>query len=119
MGNQILLIDDDVDLLETYEESLRLTGYNVITSTSAKHALELYKENYPCIVFSDIRMPEMDGYELFSKIRELDPLAKVVLVTGHENKEKSALAKNDGLLDVMGKPVATQALSKMIKENNC
>lgn len=119
MSDQILLIDDDVDLLETYEMNLKLSGYSVITSTSAKHGIELYERNHPCIVFSDVRMPEMDGYELFSKIHELDPLAKVILVTGYEDQEKSTIAKNNGLLDVVSKPVATQALKSMIKENNC
>ena len=119
MGNQILLVENDVDLLESYEESLELSGYSVITSTNAIHGIELYQSNHPCIVFSDVKMDEMDGYELFSKIREFDSKAKVILVTGHEDKEKSFIAKNNGLLDVLNKPVSSQQILDLIKENDC
>ena len=93
MSNQILLVDDDVDLLAAFAESLTLSGHIVITSCSAKEEIELYRKHCPCIVFSDIKMPGMDGYELFSKIHEIDPLAKMILVTGHEDRKKSILAK--------------------------
>lgn len=119
MGNQILLIDDDFDLLEAFEESLRLSGYSVITATSAKHGIELYDKNSPCIVFSDIQMPDMDGYELFLAIRKLDSNAKVILVTGHEDKEKSLIARKNGLLEIMIKPILPNDLEDRIKKNNC
>ncbi len=119
MGNQILLIDDDIDLLESFEEALQLAGHVVITATSSESGLKLYAEYDPCIVFSDVKMPEMDGYELFSKIRELDPLAKVMLITGHENKEKTNIAKNNGLIGVLSKPITTNALDDAITKNGC
>ncbi len=119
MGSQILLIDDDVDLLESYEEDLQLSGYDVLVASTPKYGLELYSKHSPCIVFLDVRMPEMDGYELFSKIKELDPLAKVVIVTGHGNEKKLILAQNNGLLDVLKKPVNPKQLNDTIKKNNC
>ncbi|MCH7966531.1 MAG: response regulator [Thaumarchaeota archaeon] len=117
MGNQILLIDDDVDLLESFEESLQLVGYAVITATSGENGLKLFIENDPCIVFSDVKMPEMDGYELFLKIRKFNPSAKVVLITGYEDEEKTNIAKNNGLLDVLSKPISINTLSDTIKKN--
>lgn len=119
MSVQILLVDDDMDLLESYEESLEIAGYDVITADTGKKGFELYKKNQPCIVFSDIKMPEMDGYELFSRIHEFDYNAKVVLVTGHEDKEKSIIAKNNGLIDVMEKPMKNNALEIVAKKNGC
>ena len=119
MSNQILLVEDDLDVLEAYAEYLRLTGHSIIKSTNGKQALELYKANLPCMVFSDIKMPEMDGYELFSRIREFDPNVKMILVIGHEEKEKSITAKNNGLLDVLYKPVDNDVMVSAIAENDC
>ena len=119
MSNQILLIDDDIDLLETYKESMELLGYSVIATTTAQHGLELYESNRPCMVFSDIKLNGMDGYEFFAHLKELDPEAKVILVTGYEDKEKTIIAKNNGLLDVWNKPTASDAFDIAIKKNNC
>ena len=119
MTEKILLIDDDYDVLETNEQILTLFGYTVVTSSDSKRGLELYKEIRPCMVFSDVKMPDMDGYELFAKIREIDSSAKVILLTGHENKAQSFLAKQNGLLDVIHKPIDTDTLKNIINKNNC
>ena len=119
MSNQILLIDDNVDLIETLSESLEIKGYSVLTATSAKQGIELYSKNYPCIVFMDVKMPEMDGYDAFKIIRKLDPNAKVVLVTGHQVKSKTSDAFLNGLLDILEKPVSTKTYVDIIKKNSC
>ncbi len=119
MSSQILLIEDDIDLLESYEDSLKISGYCVLTASNAKDGIELYQSHNPCIVFSDIKMSGMDGYEFFSNIREFDPIAKVILVTAHENKEKTKIAIKNGLLDVLTKPLKTYQLQDTIGKNGC
>ncbi len=119
MSNQILLIDDDVDFLESLGDSLELKGYSVLMATSAKQGIELYSINYPCIVFMDVKMPEMDGYEAFSNIKKSDNLAKILLITGHEEKNKTRDALLNGLLGVMIKPVSIQKYIDTIKKFNC
>jgi|APSaa5957512535_1039671.scaffolds.fasta_scaffold116467_1 DNA-binding NtrC family response regulator len=123
MNDQIFFVDDDVDLLESYSEILQLLGYNITTFSNGKDALEMYKKNKPALVFSDIKMPEMDGYELFSRIIDFDQDAKVILITGHENKEKSVIAKNNGLMDIFYKPVIDDEIESAIKsaiaKNDC
>ena len=119
MANQILLIDDDMDFLESLGDSLELRGYSVLMATNAKQGIELYSINHPCIVFMDIKMPEMDGYEAFSNIKKSDNLAKVLLVTGHEEKNKTRNALLNGLLGVMTKPVSIQKYVDIIKKNDC
>ncbi len=56
---------------------------------------------------------------LFSKIRQLNPQAKVVFVTGHEDVEKSVIAQKNGVLDILSKPILAQTLTNVIKQNNC
>lgn len=119
MGNQILLIDDDKDLVESLKLSLKLSGHSIIATTSAIEGLEMYKKFLPCLVFLDAKMPEMSGYELFFKIREEDSLAKIILITGHEDEKQSDIAKKNGLIEVLTKPVEMKVLNDRIKENNC
>jgi len=117
--NEILLIDDDKDLVESLKMSLELSGHSVIATTSAIEGLDMYKKFRPCIVFLDAKMPEMSGYELFFKIREVDGLAKIILMTGHEDKKQSDIVKKNGLIEVLTKPVEVEVLDDKIKENNC
>lgn len=119
MANPVLLVDDDIDLLATFEESLSLRGYDIVTANNGKEAIEKYKENNPCITFMDIRMPEMDGYEVFSKIKEISADAKIVFVTGHETISKTQLARNQGLIGVLDKPVNAEKIIDLIKTNDC
>ncbi len=119
MSDQILLVDDDLDLLETVQESLEIRGYHIIIAHNGKEAIELYRQKIPCIVFMDIKMPEMDGYEAFSKIKKIFNDAKIVFLTGHEMTKKTQEAKNHGLIKIMNKPVATEEIVSTIKENDC
>ena len=119
MGEQILLVDDDSDLLEIFQMSLESLGYKILTATDGEAGIEMYEKYKPCMVFSDIRMPKMDGYELFSSIRKLDPQSKIVLFTSVENEIKTRDAKGDGLLEIMQKPVKIKEFDKIIKKYNC
>ena len=119
MGSQILLVDDDLDLLDAFEESLSLRGYDVITANNGNEAIKQYEEKNPCITFMDIRMPEMDGYETFSKIRGISDNAKIVFVTGHETVSKTQIARSNGLIGLIEKHTVTEKIVEFIKENNC
>ncbi len=119
MVDKILLVEDDLDVLESYKTLLKFSGIEIITCTDGKQALELYKKHQPCMVFSDIMMPDMDGYELFSRIREFDPAAKVILITGFGDKEKTVIAKNKGLLDILYKPFENNTLKLLIEKHSC
>jgi len=119
MSDQILLVDDDLALLDSFEESLEIRGYHTLTATNGLGAIDAYKKVCPCIVFMDIKMPEMDGYEAFLEIKKHDDKAKVVFVTGYNDQEKSKEALKNGLIDVLNKPVSSQQILDLIKENGC
>jgi len=119
MAKHILLVDDDIDLLEVFQAGLEIFGHSVIVATDGKKGLKLYEKHTPCIVISDVKMPEMDGYELFSSIHKLNSNAKVILVTGHEDKEKSKIALKNGLIDVLVKPVSMKLLKDILKKHDC
>ena len=71
----------------------------------------------PDIVFMDIKMPVMDGYEAFNKIKQLDPDAKIVFITAFTTDDKRyEEAKKNGLLDTLFKPVILETMLKVIEK---
>src|SRR3989304_3774674 len=94
----VLLVDDDVDLLENTAYMIKSTGYEVITAENGVEAVEKYKEIAPTLVMMDIKMPKMDGYDAFFKIKQFDSKAKIILIPAYTLDEKKHLkAKSMGL----------------------
>ncbi len=107
---RILVVDDQRANVEMLSELLRSRGYDVIAAYSGQEALERIAEHAPDVVISDIRMPEMDGYELTQRLREVPATAllPIVLVTSleegdsHDERVKGLEAGAD---DFLTKPV--------------
>ncbi len=78
-----IVIDDDRDVRDLFVELLQMNDVNVVaTGSNGREALELYKIHRPYLVFIDYLMPEYDGLYGAAKIKEFDPHAKIVLVSG-------------------------------------
>ena len=117
MAKLIMLVDDDVDILESSQIMLRLEGMNVITAIDGEQAIQIYKKNEPCLVFMDIWMPKKDGFEAFNEIKNQDHNAKVIFVTGHQQDEnKLQDAKKKGLLDFVEKPLTFDTYMQLIRK---
>jgi len=117
MVKSIMLVDDDVDVLESSQTMLGLEGINVITAIDGEQAIQIYKKNEPCLVFMDIMMPKKDGFEAFDDIKKQDHNAKVIFISGHqqdENKLQDATKK--GLLDFVEKPLSFDKYMELIKK---
>lgn len=97
---RILAIDDEPDLTMLYKMALEHYGFEVNTFNDPKEALSNYKPGYYDLVILDIKMPTMDGFELYHEIKKKDANAKVCFLTASElyyeefrKKEYSALDK--------------------------
>ncbi|MFB5614524.1 MAG: response regulator [Candidatus Nitrosomaritimum yanchengensis] len=113
----ILLVDDDVDLLENTAFMIKNLGYDVITAENGQEAVLKYKEFKPNLTFMDIKMPLMDGFEAFFKIKQFDSDAKVALITAYSIDEKKHLkAKSMSLIDTIQKPYSFEQLEKIISQ---
>ena len=80
---KILLVDDQTDFVKAFSFWMKTKGYQVTTASDGPSALEIFKKNPVDIIFTDFKMPGMNGVDLIKKIRESDPTIPVVLVTAH------------------------------------
>ena len=117
----ILIVDDEFDIVETIKLWLQKRGLQVQGFTNPLIALEYFKNNCNSIrlVLSDIRMPQMNGYELVKRIRDLGTEVKIILMSAFEiNRLEMAKVLPDIKIDNMiSKPISLRNLSKIIDKN--
>jgi len=114
----IMIVDDDIDLLENTAFMVRGMGHDVFTATDGEEAVSKYKDVKPNLTFMDIRMPKMDGYDAFFKIKQHDSDAKVILITAYNQDEKKHLkAKSLSLIDTINKPYSFDTLEQLISKH--
>ncbi len=117
-SKKILFADDDLDFLEATQLMLLDKGFDVETAVDGVLAVEKYREIMPDILFMDIKMPEIDGYEAFSRIIKFDPDARIVFTSSYAlNDKKYGDAKKSSLKDLLNKPIEFKNLEKMIKKH--
>ena len=81
MTKKILVVDDEPDVTYTIKNILEDDGYKVDEFNDSILALDKYKAHFYDLIILDIKMPKMDGFELYTKIREKDPKVKICFVT--------------------------------------
>ena len=110
----ILFVDDDRAILEIVREYLAEIGYRVDVVDNGLAALERIKDKPYHIVFTDIKMPDIDGLELLSAIKEYRPETEVIIVTGHGSMESAIQAMKYGSYDYLQKPFKLNVLKIII-----
>jgi DNA-binding response OmpR family regulator len=110
-----MLVDDEVNLVETLEKRLNKRNIETITATSGEEGLELLKKhNNLDVIVLDIKMPGMDGIETLKQIKKLAPLTQVILLTGHATVESGINGLKLGAYDYLMKPCDIEELVKKI-----
>jgi two-component system, chemotaxis family, chemotaxis protein CheY len=113
MGINAIVIDDNKELLTCFVELLQFNNVNVIdTGRNGGEALELYQKHRPDILFMDIEMPQHDGFYGLKKIKEYDPNAVVVLVSGSVNVEEKL--EDFGATAILPKPFNMKKINAII-----
>ena len=112
-----IVIDDDRASNQLFIDVLRMIGVRVLASGSdGKDAIRLYKKYNPDIVFTDIMMPETDGFYALEEIRKFDPHAKVVAVTADFTNESATRLKELNISAVVYKPFDIQDIKRVLFE---
>ncbi len=110
----ILVVDDEDIIRALFKEILEELGHKVITAETGAKGLELVKQHDFDLVFLDLKMPGMDGAELFRQIKTLKPQLAVTIITGYPDSEMLAQALAQGPFGVMKKPFGDQDIAAAV-----
>ncbi|WFS63269.1 response regulator [Pseudodesulfovibrio thermohalotolerans] len=105
-----LLVDDEESFRNTLCKRLSRRGMTVEQAGSGEEALERLKTYQPDVILLDVKMPGMDGLTALHKIKEIDPLIEVVMLTGHASMEIAIRGMELGAFDYLMKPVEFEEL---------
>ncbi|MBY4945031.1 sigma-54 dependent transcriptional regulator [Cupriavidus respiraculi] len=107
---RVALVDDDDDVRAAATESLVLAGYLVDAYPNAQAFLQGLPDGYPDVLVTDMRMPGLDGMQLFDRVRERDAGLPVIFITGHGEIAQAVEAMRRGAYDFLEKPYAAHRL---------
>lgn len=103
---RVLVVDDDQDLLDVLTEWLTLSGFQVQTASDGMQAIAMVKQQPVDLVISDLVMPGLNGLQLLSMLKALDPLIMVIILTGHGTMHDAIAALREGrAFDFLEKPL--------------
>ena len=116
MAAEILLVDDDPDLLKLIGLRLSAAGYRVKTAESGEAALAQIAVTRPAVVVTDLRMPGIDGMQLFEQINAQHPTLPVIILTAHGTIPDAVAATQRGVFGFLTKPFDPQELLKKVAQ---
>jgi two-component system, sensor histidine kinase and response regulator len=116
--NVIFVIDDDEIIRLSCEQILQKSGYRVETFGNGYEGIERLKQVRPPLLVVDIKMPELDGFEVIKIVRKIDPDIVIVVITGYATIETAVDAMKMGAYDFLPKPFTPSEL-RLIIERGC
>jgi DNA-binding NtrC family response regulator len=100
----VLLVDDELEFLETLVKRLTKRGLNISTAKSGEDALKIIGGKGIDVAVLDVRMPGMDGIQTLREIKKIQPLMEVIMLTGHASVEVAIEGMELGAFDYLMKP---------------
>ena len=113
---KILLVEDETIVREALRDWLVEDGYDVEVAENGEEALEKIKEEEFGVIVLDLKLPGIDGLQVFEEAKEIKPETKGVIITAYPSKETLEKAKRLGLLDYLAKPFKAEDLEKIINK---
>ena len=113
---RILVIDDDENIRKVLETILADEGYSVETAETAKKGIEKSEHTFFNLALIDVRLPDMEGIELLSKLRNTKPKMRKIIVTGYPTLQNAIAAVNKGADAYVMKPFDVEKILQTIKE---
>jgi DNA-binding response OmpR family regulator len=95
---KILVVDDDAHILKLYKIELEDEGYNVVTASNGKEAMERFEAEDPDLVTLDILMPDIDGISLLRRMKELRPRTPIIMSTAYDYRDDFAVWASEAYL---------------------
>ena len=113
---RILAVDDESIVLDSFRKILVVAGYSVDTVESGKEALGLVRKHDYDFVFTDFKMPEMDGVAVTKAVKHLRPDVDVVMITGYASIESAVESMKHGAMDYVEKPFTADELTEFVNK---
>ena len=115
-AERILIVDDDAVVGRSVDRVLTKKGYDVSTVLSGEEGLKKVGTDGFDLVFTDIKMPGMDGLEMAKRIKEMNPWMPVVVVTGYGSEANEARAEEVGVTEFLRKPLTPEIIEQVTKK---
>jgi DNA-binding response OmpR family regulator len=113
---KILIVEDDKNIRETIQSILQQSGYETDVAETGQEAEQKMKKKFYNLALLDIKLPDIEGTQLLSKVHESTPKTVKIMVTGYPSLENSIEALNFGADAYVTKPVKPAKLLNLIKE---
>ena len=114
---KILIVDDEENILHSFNRVLSDKGYEVFTARSGAEAIQFASENEVNLVVLDINMPEMGGMEAFQKIKAVSPKVPIIMMTGFGSTEATIETMRMGAYDYITKPFDMNEIQMLIDKS--
>ena len=112
----MLVVDDDVNILKSFKNILQLEGYNVDMAKTGREAIEKSAAHFYNLALLDIRLPDMEGTKLLTKMHRTTLKTMKIMVTGYPSLNNAVEALNLGADAYIIKPVNPEELLRLVKE---
>jgi two-component system nitrogen regulation response regulator NtrX len=110
VSRRVLIVDDEQGVRDALGQLLDYERYEVRTASNAQDGIAEYESWQPNLVFLDVKMSGMDGLEALRRIKQLDPAAIVVMISGHATIQTAVEATQHGAYDILEKPLDTDRI---------
>ena len=110
----ILIVDDDVNILELLQRHLQSWNYHTYKAVSVKEAVQILRETKIDLLITDLKMPEIDGFELIKFVSEHYPKLPKLVVTGYPSVQDSLVTIKAGVIEYLTKPFTKEELGDAI-----
>ena len=112
----ILIVDDDIHILELLQRHLQSWNYHVFKAVSVKEAVIILRDTHIHLLITDLKMPEVDGFELIKFASEHYPKMPALVITGYPSVQGSLQAIKSGVVDYLTKPFTKEELKEALQK---
>jgi DNA-binding NtrC family response regulator len=113
---KVLIVEDEAVVRDSVREWLVEDGYDVEVAENGEEALKKIKQEEYGVIVLDLKLPGIDGLQVFKQAKELKPETKGVIITAYPSQETQDRAKKLGLMDYLAKPFKVEDLEKLISQ---
>jgi two-component system NtrC family response regulator len=113
---RILLIDDEPAQITSIKSFLKRRTYSVLTASSGEEGISYIEDGNVDLVFTDFRMPDMNGLEVVQKIKKLNPEIPVVVITAFSDTKDAVKVMREGAFDYLSKPIDLDELELLVNK---